>query len=138
MKKILFISAITVLLTTACKNKEAEEKLENEPASMELKDTVSTDNTEVATAETPMETPADGDSITVTGKVIKINVGKDGYTATITTEEEKEYSATVSLSNLKEPKQYRTVSEGDIITVTGIVTNLESDVLIKVEELKEE
>ncbi|GGB80407.1 hypothetical protein GCM10007424_20660 [Flavobacterium suaedae] len=138
MKKILFISAITILLTTACKNKEAEEKLENEPAAIALQDTVSTDNTEVATTEDPVTIPADGDRITVTGKVIAVNVGKDGYTATITTKEEKEYSATISMPNLKDPKQYRTVSEGDIITVTGEVTNLENDVLIKVEELEEE
>lgn len=138
MKKILFISAITVLLITACKNKEAEEKLENEPAVIELEDTVATDKTEVNNIENPEVASADGDTITVTGKVIKVNVGKDGYTATITTEEEKEYSAIISIPNLKEPKQYRTVSEGDIITVTGEVTNLESDVLIKVEEFKEE
>lgn len=138
MRKILFISAITVLLTTACKNKEAEEKLENEPTSIEMEDTVAIDKTEVDDTEKPVRNPADGDIITVTGKVIEINVGKDGYTATITTEEEKEYSATVSMPNLKEPKQYRTVSEGDIITVTGVVTNLENDVLVKVEELKEE
>jgi|GEM_PF-1756548 len=74
--------------------------------------------------------------ITVTGKVTEIINGKDGYMARIQTSRGNIYSATISIPNLDDPKQYRTVKVGDQITVKGEATQLEDDMLIRVDELK--
>jgi len=104
------------------------------------------DTTTTLVAETPADTTTvapvattehkDGETLEVTGEVTEINQGKDGYTAKLKTAEGKAYAATISIPNLDNPKQYRAVKVGDKITVKGIVTNLESDVLIRVKELK--
>ena len=74
--------------------------------------------------------------ITVTGKVTEIIHGKDGYTAKIQTSGGNIYSATISVPNLDNPKQYRVAKVGDQITVKGEATQLEDDMLIRVDELK--
>ena len=74
--------------------------------------------------------------ITVTGKVTEIFHGKDGYTAKIQTSGGNIYSATISVPNLDDPKQYRVAKVGDRITVKGEATQLEDDMLIRVDELK--
>jgi hypothetical protein len=78
----------------------------------------------------PTETPKSTDagtintgkpapSITVKGIVKDINKGKDGYTARIETSAGQVVAATISRSNLKDPKQYRDLAIGDVVTVTG-------------------
>lgn len=74
--------------------------------------------------------------ITVTGKVTEVMQGKDGYTAKIQTSGGNIYSATISIPNLDNPKQYRAVKVGEQITVKGEATQLENDILIRVDELK--
>jgi outer membrane receptor for ferric coprogen and ferric-rhodotorulic acid len=136
--KVLSIALIgAAVLATSC-NKKAEET--TEPAVEEVADTTAVAEPSVDTTAT-VTAPAgsahkDGEVVEVTGKVTEINQGKDGYTAKITTADAKAYSATISIPNLDNPKQYRAVKIGDNITVKGEVTNLESEVLIRVKELK--
>lgn len=138
--KIKFLSIVLLgaaVLAASC-NKKAEET--TEPAVEEVVDTTAVAEPIADTTATPTTLPGaehkDNDVIEVTGKVTEINQGKDGYTAKITTTDGKAYSATISIPNLDNPKQYRAVKVGDNITVKGVVTNLESDVLIRVKELK--
>lgn len=74
--------------------------------------------------------------IKVTGTVRDIQNGKDGYTATIVTSEQKTYKATISHSNLKDHSQYKTVKTGDVITVKGDQWQMEGENHITVRELK--
>lgn len=136
--KFLAIALLGAALSLTSCNKKAEET--TEPAVEEVVDTTAA-VTEPAADTTAVVAPSatehkDNDVIEVTGKVTEINQGKDGYTAKLTTADNKVYSATISIPNLDNPKQYRAVKVGDNITVKGIVTNLESDVLIRVKELK--
>lgn len=135
MKKVLLtISIVSALVVTACKDKKGD--FTEEPAVIEYVDTTATDNTEVVVPEPAVTTPADGDIITVNGKVTEIIMGKDGYTARLYLPTGEQYSATISIPNMANPKDYRKVNVGDDITVTGEVTHIENDVLIKVTSLK--
>ncbi|NDI98944.1 DUF4348 domain-containing protein [Flavobacterium sp. LaA7.5] len=133
MKKVL-IALSTIAILTACNDKKKDTT--EEPAVIEIKDTVAVDNTEVTAPDASIVTPADGDVITVEGKVTEIINGKDGYTAKIESSSGEKYSATISIPNMDNPKDFRKVEVGDMITVTGDVINLENDVLIKVTQLK--
>ena len=100
---------------------------------------VSEDGTEVVKVRTPEETVASQEEekdsiISVEGKVSEINNGKDGYTAILSTEDGI-YFATISIPNLKDPKQYRAVKIGETIKVTGDSWKMESDNYITVREL---
>lgn len=75
-------------------------------------------------------------SITLTGKVSEINKGKDGYTASIISDDNETYFATISIPNLADPKQYRTVEIGEIITFSGEAWNMEQDKYVVVRELQ--
>lgn len=74
--------------------------------------------------------------ITVTGKVLEINQGKDGYTAKLRSTAGPDYYATISIPNMADPKQYRAVKEGDLITVAGEPFKVENDTYIKVTEME--
>lgn len=132
--KVLSLALIGAALSfTACKKETTKEE---EPVVEVTDSTViempAVDSTGVATdAPTVTETK----TITVTGKVTEINKGKDGYTAKISSADGPSYFATISIPNLADPKQYRTVKVGDNITVKGEPTNIEEDVLVKVTEL---
>lgn len=102
---------------------------------------VKEDGTEVVKIRTPEATEAGKeeekvDTIAVQGKVNEINKGKDGYTATLTTEDGKIYHATISIPNLKDPKQYRSVQIGETIKVKGDSWKMEKDDYITVRELE--
>lgn len=132
--KVLSLALIGAALTfTACKKETAKEE---EPVAEVTDSTViempPVDSTGVAT-DAPVVTETK--TITVTGKVTEINKGKDGYTAKISSAEGPSYFATISIPNLTDAKQYRSVKVGDNITVKGEPTNIEEDVLIKVTEL---
>lgn len=136
---VLSIALIGAAVLAASCNKKAEEA--TEPAVQEVADTTTIAAEPVTdTAAKPATLPGtehkDNDVIEVTGKVTEIIQGKDGYMAKLTTADEKKYTATISIPNLDNPKQFKAVKIGDNITVKGNVTNLESDVLIVVRELK--
>ena len=103
------------------------------------KATIKEDGTEVVKARTPEATPESNEekeaTISVEGKVSEINNGKDGYTAILTTEDGKIYYATISIPNLKDPKQYRAVKIGETIKVSGDSWKMEDDNYITVREL---
>lgn len=73
--------------------------------------------------------------VAVTGTVQEINKGKDGYTAKIADEAGKAYNATISIPNLKDPKQYRSVAVGEKISVKGESFASDADNYIVVREL---
>jgi hypothetical protein len=121
MKNKILMAAITaaVLSLASCAEKKDASAADGEPVA----DTVATETTTVASDTIASAVPAeDTDAITpinVSGKVTGINRGKDGYSATIEAEGGKTYTATISIPNMTDPHQYRTVKVGDVITVTG-------------------
>lgn len=136
--KVLTMAVLAAaLLFASCNNKKVTTE---ETGAIEMVDTTTTTVTETSadTIATPASTQEhkDNDIIEVTGEVTEINQGKDGYTAKLKTADGKAYAATISIPNLDNPKQYKASKVGDKITVKGVVTNLESDVLIRVKELK--
>ncbi len=89
------------------------------------KSTVIESGEEVVKVRTPKEDTitktevAENTSISVGGIVTDINMGKDGYTATIETSEKEIYHVTISHANLKDPKQYKQVEKGAMLNVSG-------------------
>lgn len=73
--------------------------------------------------------------VDVVGTVKEINKGKDGYTAKIADETGKIFNATISIPNLKDPKQYRSVEVGEKISVKGESFASDADNYIVVREL---
>ena len=99
--------------------------------------TIKEDGTEVVKIRTPEEGKEEkNDTIAVQGKVNEVNKGKDGYTAILTAEDGKIYYATISIPNLKDPKQYRTVAIGETIKIKGNSWKMEDDNYITVRELE--
>ncbi|PZR11267.1 MAG: hypothetical protein DI539_20735 [Flavobacterium psychrophilum] len=134
IKTLSILIVGTALLAVSCGKKAGENTIE--PATQEV-DAVATPTPEAAVDTTSAATGNEENAvIEVTGKVTEIIQGKDGYMAKLTTADNKKYTATISIPNLNDPKQFRAVKVGDNITVKGNVTNLESDVLIIVRELK--
>lgn len=132
--KILSIALVSATIAfTSCNNKK--EAIEQP---VEAIDTAATQVEPAADTTAVVTAPAhkDGEAIEITGEVTEFNQGKDGYTAKLKTAEGKMYSATISIPNLDNPKQYRAVKAGDKITVKGEVTNLGTETLIIVRELK--
>lgn len=95
------------------------------------------DTTEVIQEETGNAIPEEEQKIevSVAGTVQEINRGKDGYTAKIIDETGKVYNATISIPNLKDSKQYRSVQVGDKISVKGESFQSDVDNYIVVREL---
>ncbi|TPD72217.1 hypothetical protein [Flavobacterium microcysteis] len=99
--------------------------------------TIKEDGTEAVKIRTQEEGKEEkNDTIAVQGKVNEINKGKDGYTAILTAEDGKIYYATISIPNLKDPKQYRSVTIGETIKVKGNSWKMEDDNYITVRELE--
>jgi hypothetical protein len=80
------------------------------------------------------ETHADV-TVTVKGTVAHVVPGKDGYMAEIKDDAGKTYFATISIPNLNDPKQFRQVKAGDVITVKGESWKMDEELHIKAEEL---
>ena len=59
-----------------------------------------------------------GKTVSIKGKVAKIERGRDGYTAKIKTDDDRTYSAVISSVNLGS-SQYRVVKTSDVIEVEG-------------------
>ena len=135
-KTILSLSMAMALFTmTSCTEKKGTIK-DEDPAAVEVVDATATNVDSTAIPASEVEEPKD-EIITVTGEVTEINRGKDGYSAKIKTAEGKFYIATISVPNMTDPKQYRSVKQGETITVTGESFPIEEDVMIKVTSLKQ-
>lgn len=117
MKNALFLTAILVLLSCGQNKKEA-----------------ATTETTIET-ETVSEKESVPETKTVEGTVLEINHGKDGYTATIETIDQELYWATISIPNLKNPEQYKTIQVGETIKVTGDFWVMENQNQITAHEL---
>jgi predicted small lipoprotein YifL len=126
--------ALALFALTACTEKKGTITNED-PAAVEVVDATATDVDSTAVPATEEIEPKE-EIITVSGKVTEINQGKDGYTAKIKTTEGKFYFATISIPNMADPKQYKSVKIGESITVTGESFPVEEDTMIKVTSLK--
>lgn len=140
MKNKIVIMAMALALGLAsCTEKKSAETTVEEDAAIETDATVTQPDTtavvpaDTTAAETPIE---EGNTISVKGKVIDITRGKDGYMAKIMGEEGKSYIVTVSIVNLKDPKQFKSVEKGQVIEATGETYLLGNDTGVKATSFK--
>jgi len=124
---------VAVLSLTACAKQATV--TENDKEITELNDSTAVDSVAIDNDREETDVNA-GKELTVTGTVTAINRGKDGYTATLKTTDDKMYLATISIPNLDDPKQYRSAAIGDVITVTGESFPIENDMAIRVRILQ--
>ncbi|RZJ70478.1 hypothetical protein [Flavobacterium sp.] len=61
----------------------------------------------------------EAESRSVSGKVTKVNFGKDGYTAIVSTASGENYAVTISHSNLTDHTQYKEFKVGEELKATG-------------------
>lgn len=142
MKNKIVIMAMAVALGLAsCTDKKSTESTVEENAAVE---TDATETQPDTTAAVPADTTAtevpveEGKTISVKGEVIEITRGKDGYMAKIMAEEGKSYVVTVSIVNLKDPKQFKQVEKGQVIEATGETFSLGTDTGVKATSFKVE
>jgi hypothetical protein len=83
-------------------------------------------HTRNANKTTPAAESSAKSLVQVTGKVTAIKNGKDGYTATVVTNENVEYDATISIPNMTDPANFRRVAVGETITVSGELWNIQN------------
>lgn len=75
------------------------------------------------------------DKNTVSGKVVSIESGKDGYTAKISTDKNVFYFALISIVNLGGPENYKKLKEGDEVSLKGEIWKTKTENHIKVKEI---
>ncbi|PJJ09677.1 hypothetical protein CLU83_3046 [Flavobacterium sp. 1] len=75
------------------------------------------------------------DKNTISGKVVSVEFGKDGYTARIGTDKNEVYFALISIVNLGGPQNYKKLKEGEEVTVKGEIWKTETENHIKVKEI---
>ena len=91
--------------------------------------------------ETVQPTTKNTNEVTSDGKVVEgivkeITFGKDGYTATIETNEKVIYQTTISRVNLTDPKQYRDLNKNEIVKLKGDVWKMENENQLTVREIE--
>ena len=135
-KLLVFGLAISLMGATACSEKKEAVMTQDPTTAVDAVD--STANLPVTGEDTSAieDAPATETEVTVTGEVTEINRGKDGYSATIKAADGKIYTGTISIPNMGDPKKYRNVNIGEIITVTGTTFGPGDDTIIKVTDLK--
>lgn len=75
------------------------------------------------------------DKDTVSGKVVSVDFGKDGYTARITTAKNEVYFATISIVNVGGPEKYKKLKEGDEVSLKGEIWKNDNENHIKVTQI---
>lgn len=75
------------------------------------------------------------DKNTVSGKVVSIEFGKDGYTAKINTDKNEIYFALISIVNVGGPQNYKQLKEGEEVLLKGEIWKTETENHIKVKEI---
>lgn len=125
-KQIVSLALLALVLLSSC---DSSKKTSEEAVKEDTVSVVKEEPAEVASAEEQKI------EVAVTGTVQEINKGKDGYTAKIADESGKIFNATISIPNLKDPKEYRSVAVGDKISVKGESFASDSDNYIVVREL---
>lgn len=73
------------------------------------------------------------DKNTISGKVVAIEFGKDGYTAKINTDNSDVYFATISIVNVGGPQNYKQLKEGEKVSLIGEIwkTETENHMIVK-------
>jgi len=132
-KIVLLGLAVCLLTAVACSEKKEAVMTQDPTAAVNAIDSTANAND---TASSPSEAPAGEDVVTVKGEVTAINRGKDGYSAVIKAADGVLYTATISIPNMADPKQYRAVNIGETITVTGEAFAAGDDKMIKVTSLQ--
>ena len=134
MKKTVSTLALAgIVALSSCGEKKSEQGADM------VTDTVAkeqVDNTEVAIDTINQEEMDANVMVTVKGKVTHIVPGKDGYMAEIQDDSGKTYFTTISIPNMDDPKDYKQVNIGDVITVKGESWKMDDELHIKVTELK--
>ena len=95
MKKLLSVTIAISLLSVGC-----------------------TENSNKTPVDQGLKTSAKEQLIKVSGKVIDINFGTDGYTAKVLTSSGDVYFATLSIPNMG-PEQFKQFAIGDLVTIEG-------------------
>ena len=75
------------------------------------------------------------DKNTVSGKVVTVEFGKDGYTAKISTDAKEVYFATISIVNLGGPQNYKQLKIGDVVSLKGEIWKTDDEKHIRVTEI---
>ncbi|WP_281226998.1 hypothetical protein [Flavobacterium aquiphilum] len=75
------------------------------------------------------------DKNTISGKVVAVAFGKDGYTAKINTAKNEVYFATISTVNVGGPQNYKQLKEGEEVSLKGEIWKTETENHIKVKEI---
>lgn len=75
------------------------------------------------------------DKNTVSGKVVSIEFGKDGYTAKINTDKNEIYFALISIVNVGGPQNYKQLKEGEEVLLNGEIWKTDTENHIKVKEI---
>ncbi|WP_224995224.1 hypothetical protein [Cesiribacter sp. SM1] len=79
---------------------------------------------------------SDTGSYTATGTITVIEMGKDGYTATLNTGNGQQVNAVISRINMANSNQYRQLQQGEQVTVVGDSTRIGDLISIRVMEIK--
>ena len=72
---------------------------------------------------------------TISGKVVSVEFGKDGYTAKINTAKNEVYFAVISIVNVGGPQNYKQLKEGEEVSLKGEIWKTETENHIKVTEI---
>nr|WP_315195100.1 hypothetical protein [uncultured Flavobacterium sp.] len=75
------------------------------------------------------------DKNTISGKVVAVEFGKDGYTAKIDTDKGEVYFATISIVNVGGPQNYKLLKEGEEVSLKGEIWKNETEKHMKVKEI---
>lgn len=75
------------------------------------------------------------DKNTISGKVVGVESGKDGYTAKISTDKNEIYFAVISIVNVGGPQNYKQLKEGEEVSLKGEIWKTETENHIKVKEI---
>jgi len=136
-KIVIFAMALSLGLVS-CTEKKSTDATVEENAAIETDATETSADTISETTPAATDAPAEGQEISVKGEVSDITRGKDGYMATILGEEGKTYIVTVSIVNLKDPKQFKSVEKGQTIEATGEVFLLGKETGVRATSFKAE
>jgi hypothetical protein len=80
--------------------------------------------TQPAATPPPVAAATQPSAETISGRVDKITMGKDGYTASVQTDAEDSHcDALVSISNMGGPEKYKTCKVSDIVTFRGRISD---------------
>ncbi|MXN90518.1 hypothetical protein GR160_04710 [Flavobacterium sp. Sd200] len=129
------LAAAALLAVIACSEKKDAVSVQDPTDAINATDTITAVN-DTAKASVPPPAIAEGTNITVKGVVTEIINGKDGYMAKIKDEQGKLYTATISIPNMTDPKQFRAVKIGETITVSGTTFVLGEETGVKVNTLE--